>query len=249
MRLFCLPYAGGRGQVFSEWPASLPPDLELYAIEPPGRVLRRRESPIDDMHVLVGRIVDEIEPLLLDKPFALFGHSMGALVAFELIRTLRRTGLPLPQVLVASGCGAPHMPPKGPPAHLYSDPDFVTYLESLGGVPPRLAESLTLQRLLLPSLRADIKLCELYQVENEPPLEIPIWAIGGSQDQTVPMFKLRGWQEHTSARFELRVLSGGHFFIDTSRELLLAALRRALFDAAIDAEPAGSALAEPLTAA
>jgi len=167
----------------------------------------------------------------LDEPFALFGHSMGAVVAFELARLLRRRGRPLPRLLIASGARAPqfrrgHKPPPQP-----TEAEFVESLRRLEGTPREVLDDPELLRLVLPALREDAAIYRCYVYAEEPPLDCPIRAYGGAEDPNVRREHLQAWAEQTCGGFGLRLFPGGHFYLQTVRRQFLDALARDLAEA------------------
>jgi medium-chain acyl-[acyl-carrier-protein] hydrolase len=165
---------------------------------------------------------------LLNKPFAFFGHSMGALISYELARHLRRTGAPLPAHLFVSGHGAPHLPDRNPPLHALPQAQFVEKLRELNGTPEEVLRHPELLELLIPILRADFAVCETYVHAPEPPLDCPISAFSGLGDEYVNREELEGWREQTTGRFSVRLFPGDHFYLNTARPYLLQALAREL---------------------
>jgi surfactin synthase thioesterase subunit len=221
IRLFFFPYAGGGPAAFSKWLNELPGDMEGYIAHYPGRGSRYREPPINCLTILVEGLYQAIQSLL-DKPFAFFGHSLGGLAAFELSRQLWQQNLPQPQILFISACGAPHLPDPHPPIHTLPDAEFIKALKKLNGIPTEVANHSELMELLLPTLRADFQIVESYQyTPNNPPLNIPIIAFGGLDDQRVIKEHLEGWALYTISRFESHYFPGDHFFINTARESII----------------------------
>jgi len=218
-RLFCVPYAGGGAQVFQQWPDILPPSLEVWAVNLPGRGRRLMEPPFVDLSQLIAVLADAFIPLL-DKPFAVFGHSMGALIAFETVRALRKMKAPLPCHLFASGCFAPQVPDPYPIHHLPHD-EFLDELRHLGGMPEEILENKELMELILPSLRADFTAAETYTCRNEPPLQNAISVFGGWRDPLTPREALEAWRVHAAGYFSLRMVFGDHFFIHSMQRVLL----------------------------
>jgi len=212
MRLFCFPYAGGGIAVFRGWDRMLPPEVEVCAVELPGRGRRMRERPYRRLAALVEEVTWLLEPYL-DRPFALFGHSMGALIAFETVRALRRTGAPMPVRLLVSGAGVPQNWRRRRALHGLSDAALVEALRDLEGTPSGILASQELLDLLLPIVRADFELIETHVYGPEPPLECPITAFGGVSDRFVGRASLESWREQTTGEFVLRMLPGGHFFL------------------------------------
>jgi medium-chain acyl-[acyl-carrier-protein] hydrolase len=227
LRLFCLPYAGGAAAIFREWPTRLQLPLEVCPVELPGRGRRIGEPPSTHLASLVEALSEAMLPHL-DKPFAIVGHSMGALLGFELARQLRRKGAPLPQALFVSGRRAPHLPNTDPVTYDLPVPQFLQTLYELKGTPREVLESPELIELLLPVLRADFEICETYVYSPEPPLGLPISACGGLQDDGVPPSALREWRAQTAGDFSMRMMSGDHFFINTHQSTFLRVLAQQL---------------------
>ncbi len=227
IRLFCLPFAGGGALAYRNWIHGLPAGVDLWAVQPPGRANRLKEPCLTRLTDLVSALSSEFVPDL-DRPFVLFGHSLGALASFELIRDLRRQGLPLPQVLVVSGQGAPQMPNPNPPLHQMPDPELIQMLRHYGGTPEAVLQDADLLQLLLPSLRADFEMLETYEYLPEDPLTCPIIVFGSQSDPRVPVAHLQAWQQQTSASFHSRLFPGGHFFLLDQQQEFLTALSEAL---------------------
>jgi surfactin synthase thioesterase subunit len=223
VRLLCFPYAGGAASAFRPWGDVLPPDIEVHAVQLPGREWRLKEEPFRRVEPLVEALLGALDPLL-DRPVAFFGHSLGALVAYELARGLRRTGRPVPAHLFVSAYRAPHLPQTEPPLHDAPDEVFRTSLRTLDGTPEELLGNEELMALVLPTLRADFELSDRYEHVPEPPLTTPISAFGGLGDLVTPRERLEPWAEHTAAAFKLRMVPGGHFFVHESRDLVLRAV-------------------------
>jgi medium-chain acyl-[acyl-carrier-protein] hydrolase len=227
VRLFCFPYAGGRAALFRPWIDGLPSNVELHAIELPSRGRRMREPPMTRIEPLVRAIAGAIQPYL-DKPFCFFGHSMGALTSFELARLLRRENKPQPSHLFVSGATAPQIPDAHPVTFDLPEPEFLAILRRIGGTPHEVLENNELLQLMLPTLRADFELLQMYKYAHEPPLACPITAFGGLQDKEVDREALEGWREQTASTFTLRNFPGDHFFLHSDRPRLLWALSQDL---------------------
>lgn len=227
LKLFCFPYAGGNSQIYRGWPYKLPETVEVYAVNLPGRGMRLREPPITRLTPLVHEIAEAILPEL-DRPFAFFGHSMGALIAFELAHHLRKQDQLSPAHLVVSGRRAPHLPNTDPQTHDLPDEEFLEELHRLNGTPKEALEHPELMELMLPILRADFGLCETYTYEARPLLDCPIAAFGGLQDNDVSREHLEGWRAHTSSSFKMSMLPGDHFYVHTAQSLLLKAVSQLL---------------------
>ena len=217
LRLFCFPHAGGGGSAFKAWAERLPRSVVVVPMRPP-----RRATPYI-MAELVAALGDSIEPYL-DQPFAFFGHSMGAVVAFELARLLRRRNRPLPRRLVASGARAPRFRRGHVPGPEPGEAEFVDALRRLQGTPRAVLDNPTLLQLILPALREDAAIYRNYIYAEEPPLHCPIRAYGGADDPNVHRQHLEGWAAETTAAFAMRLFPGGHFYLQTHRQEFLAAL-------------------------
>ncbi|MEH2244084.1 thioesterase II family protein [Nostoc sp.] len=219
LRLFCFPYAGGNSAIFRTWPNNLPSNVEVCAVEYPGRGRQIQSAPLTRLEPLVEAIAPILIPYL-DKPFAFFGHSMGGLVSFELTRLLCSKYSLTPFHLFISARRAPQIPLTKPPLHVLSDPDLINELHSLNGTPKAVLESPELMQMFLPILRADFAVLETYIYIQKQPLECPITVFGGLQDQEVSHEYLQAWQEQTIAAFSLHEFNGDHFFIHSHQELL-----------------------------
>lgn len=222
MRLFCFSYAGMGASAYRMWPAALPAEIEVVAIQLPGRESRLRDAP----YTSIAAIVAALETTLPDQlvvPFAFFGHSMGAVVAFELARALARAGLPAPVHLFVSGRRPPRVPDPDPPMHALAAPEFIAELQRrYGGIPGEVLAHAELMELLLPCVRADITALETHEFTPGPKLQIPISAFGGTHDRRTPRAHLEAWREETSAEFRLREFPGEHFYLSSERDALLA---------------------------
>lgn len=219
-RLFCFPFAGGGAAAYYPWSKHLPPDIELVRILLPGRESRLREPLVTRIGPLVAVLVDELTPWL-DRPFAVYGHSIGALVAFEFSRELRRRHGLVPAHLFVSAYRAPHLPPiESPFAHL-PDEEFIDRISQYGGIPELVAKSQELMDIFLPILRADFEISETYVYREEFPLECPITAFGGVSDPKIDRHRITAWKMHTSMRFNVHFFEGGHFFIQDSKDVVL----------------------------
>lgn len=226
LRLFCLPYAGGGAPIFHSWAAALPAGIELCPVQYPGRGSRLAEPPHRTIASLAQALLPALRPLL-DRPFALFGHSMGALLGFELARMLHHEGRS-PAQLFVSAHRAPQLPDTEEPLHALPEPELIEQLRKLNGTPPEILAHAELLELMLPVLRADFAACETYAYAPGPPLACPLTAFGGLRDPHVPREALAAWQTQTSGPFALRMFPGDHFFLSSDQQQLLAAIARDL---------------------
>jgi medium-chain acyl-[acyl-carrier-protein] hydrolase len=231
VRLFCLPYAGGSAAAYRDWHALAPDGVQVCPLELPGRGGRIAEPPFIRLRPLADVIADVLTPHL-NRPYALFGHSMGGLLAFELTRTLRRRELPLPVHLFVSASAAPGSPRTRPAIHAAPDADVFSELVLLGGTPREILDDEELMELTLPIIRADFTAVETYEHRREPPLPVPLTVFGGTDDPLVPVRSLDGWREQTSAGARLRLLPGDHFFVHSAAAEVTAAVAAALSGAA-----------------
>ena len=227
LRLFCFPYAGGSAALYRTWPAELPDTIEVCMAELPGRGSRLNEPPFTRLESIVDFLANAIKPYL-DKPFAFFGHSMGAMISFELACRLREKVVAKPAHLFVSGRRAPQMPDTNPFTYNLPTSKLLEELRRLNGTPIEVLENPELMHLMLPLLRADFEVVETYVYSPGPALDCPITAFGGLQDQEVSREEVEAWREQTIASFSLRMLPGGHFFLHTARQLLLQMLSKEL---------------------
>lgn len=218
LRLFCFPYAGGSTQIYRTWANSLPVTVEVCAVEIPGRGRRLREKAHENLLALVADACTALRPYM-NKPFAFFGHSMGALISFELARQLRREGQPPPAHIFVSGRRAPQLPDNAPTYNL-PDPEFIAELRRLNGTPQEVLEHPDLLQLMLPMLRADFSVCQTYRYAPEPPLKCGFSVYGGVDDADISREQLEAWSQHTSSAFTVRMFPGDHFFLHTAPESL-----------------------------
>jgi medium-chain acyl-[acyl-carrier-protein] hydrolase len=227
-RLFCFPYAGAGPSIFRNWPHFFRSGIEIFIAQLPGRGKRVQEPPITELPILIDAIMEGILPLL-DRPFAFFGHSMGALLSFELARKLRKENAPQPFHLFVSGRRAPQLPYKGLRTFELPDPEFIESLRRLNGTPKELLENTSVIQAVIPVLRADFALCQTYTYYDENPLEYLISAFGGLNDVHVLRAELEAWSVQTSASFVVRMLPGDHFFLHISEFMLLQSLLKELY--------------------
>lgn len=226
--LFCFPYAGGGAATFSRWPQLLGPGVRVHAFQYPGRGMRVYERPHPDMPSLVQAVLDEIQAGKAER-YAFFGHSFGAIVAFETARMLRRWNRPLPRVLFASAAESPQQRRLKRRMHDLPEDEFLAALGDYGGTPREVLESRELMELLAPGLRADFAISANYVYRGEPPLGLPIHVLGDEHgDVLVEAERARAWQAETTSEFRYHRFEGGHFFIDKHPEGVTAVVAEAL---------------------
>jgi acyl transferase domain-containing protein/surfactin synthase thioesterase subunit/acyl carrier protein len=227
LRLFCFPYAGAGASIFRSWAEVLPPETEVCALQLPGREDRLGETPFNRFAPLVQNLASIIQPRL-DIPFTFFGHSMGALVSFELVRELRRQGCPSPRHLLVSALRAPQLPDLNLPIHRLPEPKFIEALQQLKGTPEGILQNADLMQLLSPTIRADLAIAENYIYSAQEPLPCAISAFGGEEDSIVRPEELMGWKKQTSSTFRLQMFPSDHFFLHRDRADLLEAIAEEL---------------------
>jgi medium-chain acyl-[acyl-carrier-protein] hydrolase len=233
LKLFCFPYAGGTGSVYRNWANHLPSTMQVIPVELPGRGGRLSEPPFVSLTPLVNALAEAMLPLL-DAPFGFFGHSMGAIIAFELARYLRGTYGREPHALCASGRRAPHVPDTDPATYNLPHDEFIEELRRIDGTPSEVLEHAELMELMLPLLRADFQLVQTYEYIEGDPLRCPIFAYGGLQDYEETRERMLKWKEQTESRYKLHMLPGDHFFLRSSQSLLLELLARDLYEVIVN---------------
>lgn len=223
LRLFCIAHAGGGASAFRGWAEYLPQHVEVCPVQLPGRENRVMEKPFDRVEPLVDALFAAMQQAM-NLPYAIFGHSNGALIGFELARRARAAGTRMPEHLFASGRRAPDLPGRTRDVHTLPESELLDEIKALGGIPDEVLAHPELRALIVPLLRADMALTETYQVGDAPPLPIPITGYAGAADPKVPVEDVQAWSRHTTAEFRLRTFPGGHFFVFDSRQLVLRTL-------------------------
>ena len=225
-RIFCFPYAGAGAAIFRTWADLLPSDIELCVPVLPGRDARINEAPIARMAPLIQSIIGQIVPGLT-LPYAIFGHSMGAFVAFDLAHEIARLGLRAPSHLFMSAQRGPRLPCAETPIFDLPDDRFLAgVIARYDSIPKAVRAQPDFMKVLLRILRADFTLVEDYQYRASAGLTCPITVFGGVDDSRITTAELQAWSEETSGRFTLRRLPGGHFFIDSARAELVGLIRQ-----------------------
>jgi medium-chain acyl-[acyl-carrier-protein] hydrolase len=227
LRLYCLPYAGRGASMYSTWIGAFGPEVEVCPLQLPGRETRLRERSFHEMQELVASVARSIEPEL-DVPYAVFGHSMGALVSFELARHVVERGRPGPAVVFTSAAGAPPTPRAREDLHLASDEELVRKLRELKGTPEAVLENAELLEILLPIFRADLAVVETYACDEHATIEAPLVAFGGDEDDEAPFDSLLRWRDRTRGAFGLRMFRGGHYFVHSARDAVVGAVTHEL---------------------
>lgn len=225
--LFCFPYAGGSAHIYQDWGSYLGPDVALYAIQLPGRGTRIAEKPLDR--------IDELLPPLAEAvlthqncPYAFFGHSLGALLAYALTQYLQQQAQEVPVHLFLSGRRAPHLPPRRPAIHGLPDAAFIDELRRYKGTPDTVLHDQELMELFLPALRADFALSETYCHASDEPLRMALSVFGGNQDEIVDQDELAAWEQYAAGTFSIRMFPGDHFFLQSAQPLLLRVIAQEL---------------------
>ena len=224
LRLVCIPFAGGGASVFRLWADALPTSVELLAVQLPGREERLAEPLISSRTVLARALTDELAPLLTE-PFVLFGHSMGARLAFEVARELRARNARGPEHLIVSGRGAPHLASTRtvPRSELPHD-EFLDVVRRMNGTPKEVFDEPELLELVLPILRADFSINDREPHLEQPPFACPITALRGVDDDQVSEDRLAAWRTHTNGPFAQYTFPGDHFYLMPGRAALLEVL-------------------------
>lgn len=217
--MFCFPFAGGNSHTYRLWENYLPDFVDVCSAHLPGRTNRISESGFSEISKLVDVLTNEIIPFL-DIPFVFFGHSMGAIVSFELVHRLRGLNK-FPLHLFVSGARAPQIPARTSDLHDLPDNEFKAELRKLNGTSSEIINNTELFEFLLPTLRADFKLVEKYRFEEKVPLNCPITAFGGDNDDEVYPNELKSWLAQTCKSFKYKIFSGDHFYFDSNLEELL----------------------------
>ena len=231
LRLYCFCYAGGSAAAYLPWQAALDPAIELCAIQLPGRASRLMEAPASSMAPLVETLVDVLQAQP-PGPFAFFGHSLGALLAFEVARHCQATGRATPLHLVVSGCEAPQQRATGRRLHALPHDELIEALKEYNGTPPEVLAHAELMTLLMPAIRSDFALAETYRYHAGPPLRMPVTMLCGRSDDHVAPGQMAGWELETQGQGRLHCFDGDHFFIHSSRTAVLACLNTTLAAAA-----------------
>lgn len=218
-RLFCFPYAGGGASLFRAWQQYLPQSIELCPVQLPGRETRAMEPAFSRIEPLVEMLSQDLKNYF-DLPYAFFGYSMGALIAFDLARKLNGSAR-MPSFLFLAARRGPRLPGSSSTKAL-TDSQFIDELRSLGGVTEAVLQSPEIMEMILPTLRADFLLCENYQYSPGKLLDCPILVLGGKEDKNIAHAELAAWSEETSASCSVKLFDGGHFFLHNSHSAIVS---------------------------
>ncbi|AKQ66527.1 thioesterase domain protein [Myxococcus hansupus] len=227
VRLFCFPFAGGSVAIYNTWAQGLPAGVELCPVQLPGRERRLSEKPIDNLPALLDALLPALAPLL-DRPFAFFGYSMGARISLELARRLQARNGPRPLGLFLGAAGPPVINTREP-IHLLPEPQFIEALRRYDGTPEEIFKHRELLELVLPMLRADFAIAFTENGAQPAKLSVPLSVIGSPEDKHVPTENLERWRDETTSEdVRVRLFPGGHFFIKSQRDAILANVREDL---------------------
>lgn len=211
MRLFCLPYAGGGASIYRSWQGSFPAEFEICCVQLPGRENRLMEPLYTRMNPLVETLAEALVSAL-DRPFALFGHSMGGLIAYELARYLQKKYQVAPKHLFVSACRAPEIPDPIQ-WHRLGEQELLAELRQVPGFPREVLDHAELMQVLLPIIRADSAVTETYDYRQSEPFRFPLTVFASEQDEIISRAAIEPWRGHTSAAFDLSLIDGHHLFI------------------------------------
>lgn len=212
--VYCFPYAGAGANTFASWAPSFGPEFQLFGLQLPGRESRLGEEPSIDAEAVATALAAHA-----DRSFVVYGHSLGARLAYEVLHALWARGSRLPALFCPAACRAPHLPADTQTGGLSTldDDALVRRLAALGGMPAELLAEPELMELLLPTFRADFAWLDAYSHRQRPPLPVPFLAFCGERDAIAPAEKMQQWRQHTASEFAVHTMPGGHFFFDDQR--------------------------------
>lgn len=228
LRLFCFPFAGGSATFYHEWQHFIPEYIEIYAIELPGRSTRFREPLRYHMSTIITPILESLYPIC-DKPFAIFGHSLGSLIGFEVACRLQHAGY-TSQGFLASGRRPPQLPCHEEPLHSLDDNALIKRITQYNAVPSGTWEDPDIRALFLPIIRADLQINETYDNSIMTTLNCPVFAFAGTDDSEAPPNLVKCWEQNTHNAFTMTELAGGHFFLKEDQQSFMLKLNICLKD-------------------
>ena len=225
IRLICFPFAGAGPSAYRAWRTAFSPDVDVCFVQLPGRESRMREQSFTGMTPLVDALETHLEPFLHGS-FVFYGHSLGALVAFELTRRLRQSGRTLPMHLFVAARRAPHLPAPSAPLHQLDDDAFMRAIRAkYDGIPSVIFDDLALRAMYLPPIRADMTVLETYRCADQPPLAVPVTAFGARYDPHATPDELEQWRQHCGADFSVSIVGEKHFFSRDNPSRVIRAIR------------------------
>ena len=230
IKLFCFHYAGGGASIFRSWTNNVIESAEVIAVQLPGREDRYNEALLTDIEKIIEKLCTYFEKQCIrqSQPFVFFGHSLGALVAFELIRKLRRNKLVLPNHLIVSGSKSPQITNNKPLKYLLPDEQFIVELSKYNGIPEEVLNNKELIKMCLPIIKADFTIIETYKYKTEVALTCPITTLGGLNDHTVNREHILAWKAQTNSLFRSHFLPGDHFFVKDSYKQVIQLINSVL---------------------
>jgi len=230
VRLYCFPYAGGSGAVFSGWGERLKPEVEVWAAQPRGRGMRFRETPFDTVDAMVAEYLEALRASM-DLPYAFYGHSLGGLVALELTQRLTAEGFRAPEHLFVGASPPPHLGLLHEEIGHLPDEGFVEAIQQrYGGIPSEVLQEPELMALFLPALKADFAAYERFRFGKTRPVDCPLTVFAGAADAMLAEHVMDEWERHTTGAFEKLNVAGDHFFLTASGDRVLARIRAKLHE-------------------
>jgi medium-chain acyl-[acyl-carrier-protein] hydrolase len=227
LRLFCFPYAGGGASIFRQWAEVLPENIELLGVRLPGRENRISERAFDDWQALLPVLADMVTSHA-DRPYALFGHSLGGAMTYEITRAIESAGGNRPELLIVSGIRSPETPLYRAPIFALPLPEFIAGLRDMNGTPAEILDNRDLMAFFEPTLRADIRLADTWSSPPDVRLGTGIVAFSGTEDHIASEQDMRGWQQRTSSSFAQYVFEGDHFFIHSPDNFIVDTIAQVL---------------------
>ncbi len=227
LRIFCFPFAGGGASIYRGWGKLFGSKVEVCPIQLPGRENRFSEPAFKEARALAQALASQLQ-LYSDKPFVMYGHSMGALVAFELTRVLQANGMTMPEALILGAHRAAHLPRTRETLYNLDDKAFIDRLQRFGGFPEEVLASADLLQFLMPTLKADFTLCDTYVYTEQEPLNCPIHIFAGAADPEAPPSVMEAWCQHSNTDTQMHIFQAGHFFIRSDLERVVDTLKTIL---------------------